>query len=64
MSCKTHCSQCYLPLTARKKLNEGEERAQSRTKHTMEEGCPFDPNVITAFRALSDDQREKFSKKI
>jgi hypothetical protein len=57
LSCEKHCSQCYLPLWVKKIQKTGEDGAQSRTKHTVEEGCPFDPNLINAFRALSDDDR-------
>ena len=47
-SYKTNCSQCFLPLYI---------ESAGNVKHTIDKGCPFDPQFITTVRDLSDKKR-------
>jgi len=47
-SCKSNCSQCFLPLHL---------ASVDKGGHTVDKGCPFDPQFITTVRDLSDKKR-------
>ena len=54
-SYKTNCSQCFLPLYI---------ESAGNVKHTIDKGCPFDPQFITTVRNLSNEKRAELIRKL
>ena len=55
LSCKTHCSQCYLPISL--------ENLITNAKHTSRFGCPFTPECIDVLRQLTDEKRAEYCRR-
>lgn len=55
LSCKTHCSQCYLPISL--------ENLITKAKHTSRFGCPFTPECIDSLRQLTDEKRAEYYRR-